>query len=52
MEAEAGEEAMGVDDVEGRGLGAGGWGLGVVEDVGFEDRDAIEAPRGVGQFFD
>ncbi|HEV8043012.1 MAG TPA: hypothetical protein VGP62_29305 [Bryobacteraceae bacterium] len=51
MEAEAGEEAMGVDDVESGGLGAGGWGLGAVEDICFEERDAIEAPRGVGQFF-
>ena len=32
------------------GLGAGSWGLGAGEDVGFEERDAVEAPGGVGQF--
>jgi hypothetical protein len=32
--------------------GAGGWGLGAREDVGFEKRDAVEAPGGVGEFVD
>ena len=35
VQAEAREEAVGVDDVEGRGLGAGGWGLSSIEQVGF-----------------
>ena len=50
VEAEGGEESMRVDDVEGRGLGAGGWGLGTREEIGFEKGDALEAPGGVGQF--
>jgi hypothetical protein len=29
-----------------------GGGLGAREDVGFEKRDAVEAPRGVGEFVD
>jgi hypothetical protein len=33
-------------------LGAGGWGLGGREEVGFEKWDAIQAPRGVGEFVD
>ena len=52
VEAERGEQAVGVHDVERRGLGAGGWGLGAREDVGFEKGDAVEAPGGVGQFVD
>jgi hypothetical protein len=52
LDTEVGDEAMGVDDVErdfviGR-EGSGGAG----EDVGFEERDAVEAPGGVGDFGD
>ena len=43
---------MGVYYVESGGLGAGGWGLGAREDVGFKKRDAILAPGGIGQFVD
>ena len=50
VEAEGGEESMRVDNVEGRGLGAGGWGLGAREEIGFEKGDTLEAPGGVGQF--
>jgi hypothetical protein len=35
-------------DGRGWGLGAGGWGLGAREDVGFEEREAVEAPGRVG----
>ena len=41
MEAQPGEE---------RNLGLGVGGLG--EEVGFEERDAVEAPGGVGDFVD
>jgi hypothetical protein len=50
VDAERSEQAVDVHDVERRGLGAGGWGLGAGEDVGFEKRDAVEAPGGVGEF--
>src|ERR1700719_2200501 len=50
VEAEGREGAMRIDDVERRGLGAGGRGLGTREEIGFEKRDAFEAPGGVGQF--
>jgi hypothetical protein len=43
---------VGVYDVESGGLGAGGWGLRAGEDVGFEEWNAIHAPRGVGEFVD
>ena len=52
VESEAGEQAVGVDDVERRGLGAGGWGLGAREDVGLEKGNALQAPGGVGEFLD
>jgi hypothetical protein len=52
MDAQVAEEAMGVDDVEidgglviGRISGAG-------QQVGLEERDAVDAPGGVGQFAD
>lgn len=48
MKAEAGEEAVGVDDVECWRLGAGGWGQGAGEQIGFEDGNALQAPGGVG----
>jgi hypothetical protein len=43
---------VGVYDVESGGLGAGGWGLGAGEDVGFEEWNTIHAPGGVGEFVD
>jgi hypothetical protein len=42
LDAEAVEEAMGVEDAE----------VGAREQVGFEERDAIEAPGGVDEFVD
>jgi hypothetical protein len=52
IQCEAGEESMGVDDVEGAGLGAGGWGLSAREDIGFQERDPIYAPGRVGELLD
>jgi hypothetical protein len=52
IQGEAGEEPVGVDNVESRGLGAGGWGLGSVENVGFEKGNTIEAPGCVGELLD
>jgi hypothetical protein len=40
---------MGVDNVEGWGLGARGWGLDAFEHVGFEEWDAVNAPGRVGE---
>src|ERR1700693_5995338 len=48
VEPEGGEQTVGVDDVERRGLGAGGWGLGTREEIGFEVRYAFLTPTGVG----
>jgi hypothetical protein len=42
LDAEAVEEAMGVEDAE----------VGAREKVGFEERDAVEAPGGVDEFVD
>jgi len=53
VEPESREGAMGVDDVEGQGgvlVGVGGWIGGAGEKVGLEQRDAVEAPGGVGEF--
>jgi len=47
VEAEHGEEFVGVDDVE---VGAGARVGGAVEQFGFEERDPVEAPGGVGEF--
>jgi len=52
VQSEICQKAMGVDDVEGGGLGAGGWGLGARKDVGFQERDAIYAPGCVGELLD
>ena len=49
VEAESGEGAMEVDDVARQRVMAV---CGADEKVGFEQRDAIEAPGGVGQFAD
>ncbi|HTW64146.1 MAG TPA: hypothetical protein VME17_06000 [Bryobacteraceae bacterium] len=52
VEAEVGDEAMGVNDVEcDFSIGRDGRG-GAGEDLGFEQRDTVEAPRGVGKFLD
>ena len=57
VEAQGGEGAMGVDDVKrhgwvGIGGGVGGRILGAGEELGFEERNAVEAPGGVGEFVD
>jgi len=49
LDAEAGEEAMGVDDVEGDFLIGWNGSGGAREDLGFEERDAVETPGGVGE---
>ena len=52
LDAEVGDEAMGVDDVESDfRIGWDGRG-GARKDFGFEERDAIEAPGGVGELLD
>jgi hypothetical protein len=43
---------MGVDDVEGDFFLWRYWGGGAGEDVGFEQRDAVEAPGGVDELLD
>jgi len=50
LDAEVGQEAMGVDDVEGDFLIGRDWGGSACEHVGFEERDAVEAPGSVGEF--
>ena len=50
VQTEGGEGAVGVDDVEVDASLLGGWVGGAVEERGFELRDAIEAPGGVGEF--
>jgi hypothetical protein len=52
VQSEVGQKAMGVDDVEGGGLGAGGRGLGAFEHVNLEEWDAIYAPGSVGELLD
>jgi len=49
VHAESREGAVGVDDVEADGRLLGGRVGGAVEEGGFEQRDAVEAPRGVGE---
>ena len=50
LQVDRGDEAVGVDDVEGDGgLVVGRVGR-ASEEVGFEQRDSIEAPGGVDQF--
>ncbi|HMD47962.1 MAG TPA: hypothetical protein VKG79_02645 [Bryobacteraceae bacterium] len=52
LDAEVGDEAMGVDDVEvDAGLFGGRVGC-AAEEAGFEERDAVETPGGVDQFVD
>lgn len=52
LDGEVGEEAVGVDDIEGDF--AIGWdgGGGTGEGVGFEERNAVKAPGRVGEFLD
>jgi hypothetical protein len=57
LDAEVGEEAMGVDDVKLHWLvkldGFAGGGIGGArEHVGFEERDAVETPRSVDELLD
>jgi hypothetical protein len=57
VQAESGEGAMRVDDVERHFLASwgsllGGWVGSAGEEVGFEERDAVEAPGGVRKLVD
>jgi hypothetical protein len=52
VEAEGGESAMGVDDIEIDASLLGGWIGGAIEERGFERGDAVETPGGVGEFLD
>src|ERR1700722_20834943 len=52
LNAEVGEKAMGVDDIKFDGGLLGGWIGSAGEQVGFEERDAVEAPGGVGELPD
>ena len=49
VQAEGGEGAVGVDDIEVDGGLIGRWASGAVEQGGFKRRDAVEAPRRVGE---
>jgi hypothetical protein len=49
LDAEVGDEAMGVDDIEGNFVIEGDGSGGAREDVGLEQRDAVEAPGSVGE---
>src|SRR5580704_3632585 len=50
VHAEGGEGAVGVDDIEVNPGLVVGWVGGAVEEGGFEERDAVDAPSGVGEF--
>jgi len=50
LDAEIADEAVGVDDVEIDGGLFGGRVGGAVEQIGFEARDAVDAPGSVGEF--
>jgi len=50
VEAESSEGAVGVDDVEVDSSLIGGRVGGAIEEGGFEERDAVEPPCGVGEF--
>lgn len=52
LDAEVGEEAMGVDDVKGDFLIERNGGGCTREHVGFEEWDAVETPGGVGELVD
>ncbi|MGP0071766.1 MAG: hypothetical protein ACLPWF_07520 [Bryobacteraceae bacterium] len=50
VDAEGGEGAVGVDDVEIDSGLIGGWVGGAVEEGGFQQGDAVEAPGCIGEF--
>jgi hypothetical protein len=52
LDAEVGDEAMGVNDIEGDFLIERDGGGGAREHLGFEQRDAVETPGGVDEFPD
>jgi hypothetical protein len=52
LDAEVGEEAMGVDDIKCDFLIERDRSCGAREHFGFEQRDSIEAPGGIGDFYD
>src|ERR1700734_566545 len=52
VQAEGSEGAVRVDDVKFEGSLLGGWVGGAIEERGFEQGDAVEAPGGVGDFGD
>ena len=52
VESKRGECAMGINDVKVDGGLLGGWMGSAGEQVGFEERDAVEAPGGVDEFLD
>ncbi len=52
LDAEVGEEAMGIDDVEGDGGRFAGRVGGAIEHVGFEQRDTVETPGGIDELLD
>jgi len=52
LDGEVGDEPMGIDDVEGDFLVGRDGGCGASEHVGFEQRDAVEAPGGVDKLLD
>jgi len=52
LDGEAVDQAVGVDDVKLSTSLLIGWISGAVEHVGFKQRDAVEAPRGVDEVLD
>ena len=52
MQAQRGEGAISIDNIEIDSSLLGGWDGGAGEQLGFEEWDAVEAPRGVGDFVD
>jgi hypothetical protein len=52
VKSESGEDAVGIDDVEGDFLFGIGRRERAGEDIGFEQRNAVEPPGGVGKFLD
>ena len=52
LDTEVGDESMGVNDVEGDFLIEWNGGGGAGEHLGFEQRDAVEAPRSVDKLLD
>ena len=50
--SERGDGLVGIDDVKGDGRFFAGWIGGAGEQIGFEERNAIEAPGGIGELAD